>query len=684
MIPDMPSRSHIVSIWLLLTALMLCGVSAETFASRAPVEADSALRAYTRVCKSRLSEPEGYAYADTLFMRAEAAGNVKLQTIALCYRLDHYYYDNDRNGIVDNVKRVQEFCREHGKQELSYFYYFVWSSRLITFYIKQGQYNVAVYETRRMLSEAQAEQNMQAVADCYRMLANIYLSQEAYEEAYENLRRCLAVLETHGIEDINMPTQYAALAQCALELNRPDSAFVALHKAASLPKETSYQRFTVDKAFALYYIDRKDFRTAKQYLDRCEELFRGDAAMRPYAPGLHYLKRVYFKATGQYERALEAVRQSQSDTLLKVTNYQYYTYARDLGDIYFLMGDMRHSAENYRDYIHVSDSVRTVETRSATNDFSGILEIARLQGETRELQLDLQRKRLRNTYMVTASLVLVLLLVGLVFAREVKLNRRLKSSEARILAQNEKLKITGEELLRAKENAEQASRMKTSFIQSMSHEVRTPLNSIVGFSQVLASQFRGDPSAGEYASIIEESSLNLMRLIDDVLNIAFLDQAEGLPCTDFCSLNECCRECADKIQREVRNGVTLVVEPSAEDTVVFTNPQRIRQVVMHLLHNAAKFTCEGQIVLGYDCLPDESLLRFVVTDTGPGIPEEQRETVFERFVKLDSFSQGTGLGLPVCRIIAAKLGGRLYLDPGYKSGCRFVFEVPFDPSHKQE
>lgn len=676
----MPFR--MVHRWILAAALLVvCGFSARVAAREAPVEADSVLQNYFRFCRSHLNEPEGVAYADTLFMRAEAAEHVRMQAIALCLRLDHFYFKNDHEQLLAHVERVQEFCRQHGKQELAYFYYFVWSSRLITFYIKQGQYNVAVYETRRMLAEAQDEENVQAVADCYRMLANIYLSQEAYEEAYENLRRYLDLLESNHIEDINLPTQYAVLAQCALELELPDSALVALRRAEALPRRTNYQHFTVYKAFALYHIARKEFSQAKEYLDRSEELFREDDTMRPYAPGLHYLRRVYYRATKQYDLALEAVRQSQSDTLLDVTNYQYYTFARDLGDIYYLKGDMRQSAENYRNYIRVADSVRTAETRSATNDFSGILEIARLQGETKELQLDLQRKRLRNTSLITGTLVLLLLLGGLVFAREVRLNRRLKSSEARIRTQNGELKAAGDELLRAKEAAEQANRMKTSFIQSMSHEVRTPLNSIVGFSQVLASQFRGDPAVGEYASIIETSSLNLMRLVDDVLDIAFLDQTEGLPSTDFCELNSCCRECADKVQREVRRGVSLVTEPSGDNPVVFTNPLRIRQVVTHLLHNAAKFTHEGQIVLSCECLEAQRLLRFVVQDTGPGIPEQMREAVFERFVKLDAFSQGTGLGLPVCRVIATKLGGRLYIDPDYTRGCRFVFEVPYDPEH---
>lgn len=108
---------------------------------------------------------------------------------------------------------------------------------------------------------------------------------------------------------------------------------------------------------------------------------------------------------------------------------------------------------------------------------------------------------------------------------------------------------------------------------------------------------------------------------------------------------------------ELHPGVSLLDELPVSDPVVRTNLKRIEQVLLHLLRNAAKFTRSGRIVLTYECLPAERLLRFAVTDTGPGIPAGRHEEVFRRFVKIDPFSQGTGLGLPICRLIAVKLGG---------------------------
>ena len=640
--------------------------------------ADSTLRVYYKEVKARLTTPEGLAMCDTLYARAAASGWMQMQAIALCLKLDHFYFKNDRTGILEGVERVQEFCRRHGKPEELRYFYFAWGSRLITYYTKQNQYNVAVYETRRMLAEAQADDYQRGVADCYRQLANLYLVQNAFEQAYENFRREIDVFEAHGIDDINLPTQYASLAQCALELNLPDTALTALRKGRALNSEQPYQRFTLHKASALYYLKVRDFEKARLYVDSAEMQFRPNPSMRLYVPGLRFLKAEYYKTTGQYDEALRVVEESLSDTSRNETGYLRQTQMKELGDIYWLMGDVRRSAANYREYIHLSDSVRGQEIRNATDDFSGILEIARLQNETKELQLTLQRKRLRNTYLIIGLLGFVLVLGGLLFARVVKLNRRLKASEALVKAQNSHLVAAGEELRLAKESAERASRMKSDFIQNMSHEVRTPLNSVVGFSQVLASKFRDDPAAAEYASIIVSSSMSLLRLVDDVLNVAYLDQAEELPRTDCTAMNDNCHDCVSKTLSQVRPGVTMIFEPSTDDPVVHTNLKRVMQVLQHLLHNAAKFTVEGEIILTYDCLVAERLMRFTVTDTGPGIPPAEQEAVFERFVKLDAFSQGTGLGLPVCRMTALKLGGSLRIDASYTDGCRMILEVPFD------
>ena len=203
-----------------------------------------------------------------------------------------------------------------------------------------------------------------------------------------------------------------------------------------------------------------------------------------------------------------------------------YKLVREQGNIYWKMGDKLKAAEFYYDYIAATDSVRTKELQNSATEFSSILELEQLKNERNELQLSVQKDQLHTVYLVLIFVVLFWIMGGILFFRIYKLNKRLKASELIVNKQNKDLKIFADELMKAKERAEYASMMKTTFIQNMSHEIRTPLNSIVGFSQLLVDIYQDNQETKEFVSIIEVNSANLLRLINDVLDISFLDQSE--------------------------------------------------------------------------------------------------------------------------------------------------------------
>ena len=249
-------------------------------------------------------------------------------------------------------------------------------------------------------------------------------------------------------------------------------------------------------------------------------------------------------------------------------------------------------------------------------------------------------------------------------------NQQLQRERNVVVAQNKQLAIE-------RDRAEAASKAKTSFIQSMTHEIRTPLNAINGFTQLLTTTGVEISEAEriDCCQRIEENSRLLTKILDDLIFISELESNSELPPAEPSLGITIIAQAMDSISQTAAKGVKLNSECTIpEDQIVNTYPRMIHVVLNKLLDNAAKFTTEGSITLRLG-MNDEQL-HFSVIDTGPGIPEDKKEFIFERFSKLDNFSQGIGLGLTIARMIAERLGGSLILDTNYTGGSKFDLVVP--------
>ena len=230
------------------------------------------------------------------------------------------------------------------------------------------------------------------------------------------------------------------------------------------------------------------------------------------------------------------------------------------------------------------------------------------------------------------------------------------------------------ELIRAKERAEEADRLKSAFLANMSHEIRTPLNAIVGFSSILGT-VDNPAERKEYVSIIENNAELLLQLINDILDLAKIEAGT----MDFVytpvDVNGLMMELKSLIAMRVRPGVVLDMVQGADACVISTDRNRLSQVLINLLTNAVKFTDKGSITFGYKLRGSE--IYFYVTDTGCGIPKNKQALIFDRFVKLNSCVQGTGLGLPICQHIVSKMDGHLGVDSEVDKGSTFWFTLPY-------
>ena len=234
------------------------------------------------------------------------------------------------------------------------------------------------------------------------------------------------------------------------------------------------------------------------------------------------------------------------------------------------------------------------------------------------------------------------------------------------------------ELVSAKDRAEESNRLKSAFLANMSHEIRTPLNAIVGFSNILSNTDKVEEKQ-EYATIIENNNELLLQLINDILDISKIEAGTlEFNYTDF-NLNNMMHELEHMFRLRVEG---RPIEVSCEISLPFchihSEKNRLMQVLTNMLVNAVKFTQRGSIRLGYR-QQEDGMLYFYVSDTGCGIPNDKKETVFGRFIKLNSFQQGTGLGLSICETIVTKLGGRIGVDSEEGVGSTFWFTTPYHP-----
>ena len=235
------------------------------------------------------------------------------------------------------------------------------------------------------------------------------------------------------------------------------------------------------------------------------------------------------------------------------------------------------------------------------------------------------------------------------------------------------LKRTEEMLVKARDKAEASDRLKSAFLANMSHEIRTPLNAIVGFSSLLTST----ESAAEkelYNSLIGHNNKLLLNLINDVIDLSKIESGYLELRPDWVNLTELLDESVAEYAHQVPSGVELLTNYPAHDSLVELDRLRIKQILSNFLSNALKNTTTGHVEIFYEV--DHQSVRIGVKDTGRGIPQNMLEKIFERFEKLDSFAQGAGLGLPICKLIVEKMNGRILVDSQLGIGTTFIIELP--------
>ena len=628
---------------ILLFVLSMQGVAAQNN----PYELDDACYPLFQRAELLVGKEGFDSVNEALLEKALEKGDTKAQTLYYVERLKNvsalkragqvFTPEDDAQVLqaMEDVKRVAS--------ELGYSQYYYYAYDLTQNYFYNTGRQVRTFElVKEMREDAIARGEEYGIWMGNRYLISLYIAQNDYISAKKYIVASLEMYE--NTEDETIRRQSATRLYCDLADTYPighDSVSINIRKAEL---------------------------QSRHHLDslRCTYLRAKLEAYQKNIPA--------YERDRDICRQDPSIRQISSTAGLMFDNIDQLVYGKPAPEIK-LDGMMSHLREvkyianiaeeyGYKDLAFEIEKrlVAYDETVLAKANQSKLTEIeAKLGNDVLSAQVDEAAGRAIRSRRLVISLVISILLVIILFFVIYSLHLR---------RTNEKVRL--------------ADAAKTRFVQNMSHEVRTPLNAIVGFSQLLSLPDGSFPEEEkqEFAGHIVNNTKMLTMLLDDILHVSAMDSGNYRITYEDGEMHYMAQAAISSAEHRLKPGVRMYYDPETTEPHTFiTDPHRVQQILINLLTNACKHTTEGEIRLTSSLTQNPGFVTYAIEDTGPGIPPEQADTIFERFTKLNDFVQGMGLGLSICRDIAQRMNARVYLDTTYTGGACFVLELPRVPDN---
>ena len=537
-----------------------------------------------------------------------------------------------------------------------YYTYFELERILIKSSLFRGEIRMAIAQSDQMYSKARAltypfgnALALNAMGEVYSYTGRLREAGAAYEES-------LRLLDGMDGEDVHIRMLLVELIDYNLRIRNVNGASRYLARLNLYPEDRLSPLELVMRHIsnASCQLFKGDLKAASHCLVQIGQL---EAQLIPeIRQYLLIIDARYLVATGEHEAALTAYNDFLQTEYARINHNIYKEALLEKADLLVKMGNKE---EAYGQYDKVFSYIKTSFEKNYPKEIDRLC--TRFQAD--QLAYQNERDRIVSMRFYLAGIIVSVLFLIFLLVLGWKKIFRLKHSQMRQEAMKEK--------------AVQAIQRKNMFLSNMSHEVRTPLNAIVGFSAVLTDEDESfdDESRREFSEIIKVNSFQLLKLINDILDFSDFENDNitfNIRTHDAVKL---CNEVVETVMASRKLEVEMRFDTDLSVLMLDTDDARLRQVLINLLVNAAKFTEQGSIVLELK-MADADTALFSVTDTGCGIPPEKQHLIFERFEKLNDFVQGSGLGLSICQLIVKYMNGKLWVDSGYTRGARFCFTHP--------
>lgn len=584
-------------------------------------------------------------------------------------------YNNDKNdSLIMLAPEYMAFQRENGFWKS---YYDTWL-HLVNTYVFSGRVNTALQEVKRMHEDATQRNDKYGMALAYYAMGNAYINMGYEDEALKSYKQSLDHISTfdsvpHIVNDVfsyycdalNDKKDYQEMEQVTARWKK---FLISQTSAGQTVSEMSRNVW-----WAYYYIACAQLHLGLNMLDDAEQDIteadkrsQGSGAFIPmsvlyYRAQLYLQRKDYQQAIALNDQRFEK-SQGYDDKSSMVLIYQ------QRADILDGLGRHQEAVQMYKDMQALKDSIYKRDARTQITELSTLFHVSELEME----------QRLARSKIIMSTAIVIAIALAILLGYWYWMNRRLKRKNAELAEMSRQLAEKNEELTVALDHAGESDRMKTNFIKNVSHEIRTPLNILSGFSQMLAMPDADLPQdVRQQASMqIQENTNRITTLINQLLDLSEANSRTHIERSDDVPVNQLCANAIAMSGLAESPDRQFYFSSSVDDALVIkTSAHFATSALAHLLSNAQKFTPAGGTVRLL-CVVADDLVRFTVEDTGCGVPVEKSEEIFREFVQLDEFKDGVGIGLPLSRNIARRLGGDVVLDTSYSGGARFVLTLP--------
>ena len=567
----------------------------------------------------------------TFTVKADDSYKNSKEYLTLRDSMRNAFNSGDSARFFPALNALQDYLLKQDDQHA----YYTQRCNEIVFLMNRQRIFEAYKLARQLANELREKKLDKEMYMAYNMLGHLNRYCGNRETAKENFRQVIRLMEEAGYYE-SMPPIYMNLVNVSLS-DDPDEAQRMLEKAKEIAEKYSPERvFDIETRQTLSYFNRGDI---PAFLEGYKKYREGVAEGKTSVHG-RSVDIYYESLQGNVDKAVKMAYDALGDEAHETATI-----------IYEQAGRWKEAYESLKKQTTANDSVNNVILSNSMQEFRDEMTV-----------YDMERQ-VAKTRIITLGIIIILLLMLIMAFIYITFSRRRHMRQ----------------LKRAYEHALESDKLKAAFIRNMSHEVRTPLNVIAGFAQVLADPDLSPDAAKrkEMAHIIEKNNYLITSQIDEMIELALNESAGDVTKDEHVGVNDILQQLAKEKGKFVNDNVTINVSSNIDDGFfITTNRDMLKRAIVPLIDNAMKYTAKGTITLGASVTDDE--LKLTVEDTGCGIPEAEAEHIFERFVKLDTFKEGIGLGLPLCRVIIARLGGTISLDTKYKEGARFVIKLKIE------